>query len=284
MKRKNFLTGSWLIMGVLVGLGVAVSPTSGGGGSGADITLEDANSTAVWDLDSSAGQKDWTVDEVDHMTQQWFWYRVGSEGSDREYSIDTLTQGTPITMDTNGSGEGNLLFVEYTSAAPSFTVSLTFLLTGGTTGSGNSDIMEVIKVENTGSDSLDFHLFQYCDFDLKATPDDDTVQISGGNAANQTDPTHVVTETVATWKPDHFDVGEQTDIRDLLEDAAPTTLGDDAGPLGPGNVTWAFQWDKTIAAGGSLLISKDKNVTPEPATLALMGLGGLGLLLGRKRQ
>jgi len=253
-------------MGVLVGLGVAVSPTGA-----AIITLEDANSTAVWDLYSSAGQMDWTIDGVDHMGQQWFWYRVGS--SDREYSVDTLTPGTPTTVDTNGSGKNNLLFVEYTSEASSFTVSLTFLLTGGTTGGGNSDIMESIKVVNTGSESLDFHLFQYCDFDLTATPDNDTVRISGGNTANQTDPAHVVTETVATFKPDHFAVGEQPDIRDLLEDAAPTTLGDDAGPLGPGNVTWAFQWDKTIAAGGSLLISKDKNVTPEPATLGLMGVG-----------
>jgi len=278
MKRKNVLTGSWLIMGVLVGLGVAVSPT------GAAITLEDANSTAVWDLDSSAGQTDWTVDGVDHMTQQWFWYRVGSEGSDREYSIDTLTRGTPDTMDTNGSGKNNLLFVEYTSAAPSFTVSLTFILTGGTDGSGNSDIMEVIKVVNTGSDPLDFHLFQYCDFDLNETPDDDTVRISGGNTANQTDPDHVVTETVATFKPDHFAVGEQPDIRNLLEDAAPTTLGDDAGPLGPENVTWAFQWDKTIAAGGSLLISKDKNVTPEPATLGLMGVGLAFAVYARVRR
>jgi len=277
MKRRNFLTGSWLIMGVLVGLGVAVSPTGA-----AIITLEDANSTAVWDLDSSAGQKDWIVDGVDHMTQQWFWYRVGSSG--REYSIDTLTLGTSTTVDTNGNGKDDLLFVEYTSTALSFTVSLKFILTGGTTGSSNSDIMESVKVVNTGSESLDFHLFQYCDFDLKATPDNDTVQISGGNTANQTDPTHVVTETVATWKPDHFDVGKQPDIRDLLEDAAPTTLGDDAGPLGPENVAWAFQWDETIAAGGSLLISKDKNVTPEPATLALMGLGGLGLLLVRKRR
>ncbi len=48
--------------------------------SHADIVLTDDNSTAVFDLNSSDGMKDWTVDGVDHMQRQWFWYRVGSSG------------------------------------------------------------------------------------------------------------------------------------------------------------------------------------------------------------
>ncbi|MDB6109574.1 MAG: hypothetical protein JWR69_1324, partial [Pedosphaera sp.] len=57
--------------------------------------------------------------------------------------------------------------------------------------------------------------------------------------------------------------------------------------IGPGNVTWALQWDLTIAAGGTALISKDKYleiIVPEPSTFALTGLGLAAFLLLRRRQ
>ena len=52
----------------------------------------------------------------------------------------------------------------------------------------------------------------------------------------------------------------------------PTTLNNHTSA--DGNVKWAFEWDKTITAGGTLIISKDMNiagVVPEPSTLSLVG-------------
>jgi hypothetical protein len=64
-------------------------------------------------------------------------------------------------------------------------------------------------------------------------------------------------------------------------------LNDNAGAVGPGDVTWAFQWDFQLAAGDSFIISKDKylNVTiiPEPSTLGFVALG-LAVVLLRKRN
>ena len=38
-----------------------------------------------------------------------------------------------------------------------------------------------------------------------------------------------------------------------------------AGPVGPGNATWAFEWDATVWPGGTLEISKIKGVKTEMA-------------------
>ena len=51
----------------------------------AQVALTDANSSANIDPFSTAGvdfrgMNNWTVDGVNHMFQQWFWFRVGEGG------------------------------------------------------------------------------------------------------------------------------------------------------------------------------------------------------------
>jgi hypothetical protein len=58
--------------------------------------------------------------------------------------------------------------------------------------------------------------------------------------------------------------------------------------MGPGDMTWAFQWDRVIPASGpgrTFIISKDKrlNVVPEPTTMFLLSTAG-ALALCRRRQ
>jgi hypothetical protein len=56
--------------------------------------------------------------------------------------------------------------------------------------------------------------------------------------------------------------------------------------VGPGDVTWAYQWDVSVPVGGTFQISKDKNlsagVIPEPATVALLSVVA-GMLLAMRR-
>ena len=52
---------------------------------------------------------------------------------------------------------------------------------------------------------------------------------------------------------------------------------------GPGDVTWALEWDKdSLAGGNSFSVSVDNNISavPVPPSLLLLGSGlaGLGLL------
>ena len=63
------------------------------------------------------------------------------------------------------------------------------------------------------------------------------------------------------------------------------TLNDNTN-AGPGDVTWAFEWDLPIAANGNTIFSKSIVVNvPEPGTIGLVAAGFAGLgLMGRRRQ
>ena len=252
----------------------------------ASIMLRDANSIAQFDLASARGLHSWTVDGNEYMYQQWFWYRLGPNGP--ESSIDTLTlDDEPVLTDMNHDPDRyvDTLYARYLGAG--FTVELWFILAGGAEGSGVSGLGEIIRITNTGSQNLDFHFFQYADFNL--SDNNDTLEITGGdatiagNTAHQTAPDVMVAETVVTPRPSRHQVGLDGEILALLDDAGPTVLDNDRGPV-TGDAAWGFEWDRVIRPGGTVLISKGKNITPEPATLALMGGGAVMVLIARRRR
>src|SRR5262245_46845817 len=84
------------VMSVLAG---AAALACGAGASGQIVNIQDGNSSANWDIGSQAGQDTWLVNGVDHMFQQWFWFRAGNDAFER--SIDTLVPGGFFVSDTN---------------------------------------------------------------------------------------------------------------------------------------------------------------------------------------
>ena len=68
-----------------------------------------------------------------------------------------------------------------------------------------------------------------------------------------------------------------------LNSGSPYTLNGTTA-AGPGDVTWAFEWDLTIAPGGSAVINKDKGLqVPEPSIAALALLSAGAMFLRRRR-
>jgi hypothetical protein len=265
-----------LLLAALLAAMVATSASPGY----AAVVLTDHNSTVTIDPESESGTYSWVIDGTDQLYQQWFWYRVGQQ--DGEHSIDTL--GTPTVTNPDPT----IAIITYSTAQ--LEVRLTYMLTGGALGSGQSDLAETIRIWNKGGSAIDFHFFQYSDFDLDGTASGDTLAFCNANTVCQVGESTALSETVVTPAPSHHEGAFYPSILSQLSDGAPTTLSDLPAlgvTLGPGDATWAFQWDEVIAAGSTFIISKDKAMReiPEPCALVLWcGLGGLGMLIARRQR
>jgi hypothetical protein len=247
------------------------------------FTLVDDNSSAFFNTASPANTSSWIVDGVNHLNQQAFWFRVGNVA---ETSLHTLPIATEFATNTNADPGLNNLFVRYSGTG--FFVDVNYSLDGGSTGSNVSDMGEQITITNTTGSPLDFHFFQYVDFDINATPGDDFVVFDDPHAVLQYDSTLSVAETADAPEPHHREADFYNGILVKLNDGVATTLNDTppiGTPIGFGDLTWAFQWDVVIAPFGSYQISKDKLITavPEPAAFGLMSIGA-GMLLAMRRK
>ena len=247
--------------------------------SAAIYRLEDLNSVAEVDDDSSTGMSSWIADGIDNLFQQWFWIRLG-DGA--EQSIDTIDPDGPLAdhQDNDYDPGKESLQLRYEGAGLRIDVSLE--LTGGTPGSGVSDLLEAISIHNLGDEELDLHLFQYVDFDLAGTAEDDTGEIIPPFGAIQTEGAGYRSESADAPAPDRYEVGLSPTILDKLKDGDADDLNNSVGPI-TGDVSWAFQWDFVLEPEDSFIISKNKYlVVPEPYTLAILAIGLFALRPRRK--
>jgi len=256
------------------------------------VTITDSNASATVNTGSSLGMDSLTVDGVDQLFQQWFWYRTAASGA--ASPINTLTQHSVSKPISEGGSEAeNQMEVNYTgtySAVVGTSVPFSIDVTYSVTGSppSGAQLGEIIKIQNgPGSTaSLPMTFIQYNDYDLNGTADGDTITLSGGtppNTATQTKSGSTTTslETVTTTLDlSHYQVeaGTSSTILNELGGSGFTTLSDGALSAGPGDAKWAWEWDVTIPANSTFTISKERDISgvPEPASAMIM-LGGMSL-------
>ncbi len=236
-------------------------------------SLSSGNTVVNIDPLTPMGMNSWLVDGTEQLYQQWFWYRVGNT---MERSIDSI--GAPVV-----SSVGSQLTSTYTASG--FSISIVYDLLGGAVGSGQSTVNEIITINNLSGSALDFHFFQYSDYNLGGV-NQDTVQLMNPfNYALVTSGGQSLGEVANSPAATRGEVAYAYQTRNKLVDGVASTLDNTVGPVGPGDVTFAFQWDYMLEAGGSFQISKIKSlqveVIPEPATLSL-ALVGAGLVAGRR--
>jgi hypothetical protein len=252
------------------------------GSSAQIVTLADQNSIAQINTSAQQGMFNWSVDGQNQLVKQWFWYRVGATGP--ESSIDALS--APV----NTSVDLRTLDSAYFNPTLGYGVDVRYHLTGSLPGSGNSVIGEAITITNATANSIVFHFFQYSDFNLSGPGGDKVTLIRGVDGkfkeAQQVNATSSLSESLDATLVTHADHGAATNspvTLNQLNDAFPTTLQDTTS-FGPGDATWAFEWDLTIGAGQSTVLSKNLSLqVPEPGSFGLICLGALGAVFGWRR-
>ena len=249
-------------------------------------TLADGNSTVTLNLtDPGSGMDNWMVDGQNQLSQQWFYYRIGNTGtaaSVGSLALASVSQPSASSLNTTYLSPGQ------------FSLQVVYSLVGGANGSGTADLTEQIKVQNLTSSPLAFNFFQYANFQLggPANANNQTVQLETNRKGLYNEALVGAGNIALTENVDSaISPGANNGEAGLL----PNTLNNITGTAGynlnnvtnsgPGNATWALQWTNGIAANGTLIISKDLNISgvPEPATWALISLGLVAYGISRRQ-
>ncbi len=262
-------------------------------------TMSNGGSTATLNVGNTGvlGMNSWSVLNQSQLNQQWFWYSVNGAPLQPINAIGTAS----VFNFSNPSSPIDNLGVQYQNAQ--LTVQIQYILSGNGAGSGSADMMEYISVVNNAASSMNISFYQYSNFNLfqnnlnnvsiSGNPGGYTgaLQTTGGPGGNG------IAEVIDAPLANYAEAGTAPTTFNELNSGSYYTLNDTTS-AGPGDVTWAFQWNAPLQANGSvdqfgnhtdtLNITKDKGLSislvPEPSTLAFiaLGIGALGLSLRRK--
>jgi len=263
---------AWLVLsGLLLLPGYGIAQT---------VTLADAGSSATIDLSSGAGMNNWSVLGQNQLMQQWFWYRTDNGVAAPINSIGGLTYTLYNNNEVDAVYQNSQLSVE-----------IDYVLSGGGVGSGNADMTETITANNLSGSLLNLNFYEYSYFNLLQSPNNSVTiygdPINGYSHVVQTSGSTAIQEGIISPFANYAEAANYSQTLTELNNNSGLVLNNNT-TAGPGNVTWAFQWNDALGAGDQLDIFKDKTLSiamvPEPSTLAFiaLGVGTLGLVLRRK--
>jgi len=270
-------------------LAVAVSA---GPALASDITLTDGNNAVTINpggQPGAAGLNSWTINGVNELTQEWYYFAVGN--SSGPSGLDTLNTGTTpvgITLSesrTGVTGVDNTARLVYTDPAGRFTETASYQLTGALDGATLGDITETLRIKNTSSSTLNLHMYEYTNLQLDGTTPNNSLAITGGDSATQSNPVNKVMATVTATPTNHSEAALASTLSTALASSSPLTLNGNA-TLTNADAALAYQWDLSLTPGQSVIINTDKNINsiPEPSSGVALTGAALVMMLGRRRS
>ncbi|WP_052263304.1 MBG domain-containing protein [Geobacter pickeringii] len=249
----------WMLVALCLLLVAVFVPTA----QAADWTLSSVNSTVTLNDSSLAGSSpgvySWVFDNAERISQQAFYYRVGTTSPEVKVSGDALDAAAPFTVVASNQTASSVTLT-FTEKAGRFTMAVTYGLMGGTTG--RSTLTKKVVITNLTAAPLDLHLFSYSDYDLKtgAYLFENATIVNGrayqSSFATATDAIGAGTTLVerATVPPSRYGVDNAQFKPNLANGTTPYNLDNFAGPytvaggaFDNGDKQFALQWDLTIA-------------------------------------
>jgi hypothetical protein len=235
------------------------------------ITVSNGNTTIAVNPQSAFGLFSWDVSGVNQMFEEWFWFRQGSATFETSLHNLTLLRADSVGSQIHLAYDGHL-----------FRVDVLYELRGGPIGNGVSRIDEMIILTNTSDAILPLVWFAETDLDLNGTGMGDFA-IGGIPSVTQTEGSTLVAVR-GVPPPDRFQIAPFPLLFRSLTDNSVTNLDNTGSPFGPGDVSFAFQWNLTIPIAESVTLTLNKQlVVPEPGTHLLFAAALLGILLARPK-
>ncbi len=254
-------------------------------GGNATVTDGPASATFNASLIGDYQLGNFVVAGVDHLFEQRFFIRFDAgpdaglldPGNTLSQSTDEISDLLP-PLTATADDDTNTFAHTFADRGNSLTASWDLQLTSLSAVSARID--ETLTFTNaTATDFVLLDLFEYEDWDVGTSGGDDTAVLAPDGTVTVTDPTATVT-VLSSPAPDFARVASAStgNVETSNQDAAGNLIVL-TGPVGPQDVAAAFQWnDVLLAPGESFTLTKVKSVTvPEPASAALLGLGGLAL-------
>lgn len=244
----------------------------------ANITLQDGPGIMQID-DQSAAINSWKIDGQEIMgLVQWF-VRVGDTNPTVSLDQLTIAAHTPHVTDSGEAGDDTVAF-SFLGSSPDFSFELTYTLTHG-------QLHDQFSIRNHSNQTLEFNIFRYSNIVLdspaSAVIDNIADQIpvpfahfNGLNEVVQTEgnSSATINAVPSDANPNVALIPELALVPTTLNKLTSGFTGDLTGntsPVGPGDVSSAFQWVVSLAPGASQ--------TGSVNTLVLLNGGGGGNII-----